>query len=325
MAQTATAAVGLYNNVLTATRANKSKDLKEQWANKHVMLKAMELSNAIVPDGGGSSFIVPLTTVADPTVGTTGDWDPVALTDVEILRAGEYLHKQITGAATVNQFEISDNDGVNKIVDLYGSRIDNVMLTIRDNFNRLAITGTNAGNDMGGLAHIVDITPATGVVAGIDPSVDTWWQNISVNAAGAFATVGLPSLRDVRGQVNRGSGMNTSTFNLTDQDGYDAYETLAQPLQRYHGALGSQLAEAGFQTLEWGGAPIAWDTEVPSGYWYTINFDDFKFRCDERYNFSIGESRELDSQFVVSSKCAHRGNFCTGERRNLGVIYGLTY
>ena len=198
MAQIGYAAISAYNNVLTATRANKSKDLKEQWANRHVFLKAMELSNAIVPDGGGRAFHMPLSTVADPTVDTRGSWDAVPLTDVEHLRAAEYLHKQITGAVTLNEFELSDNEGVNKVVDLYSARFDNVTLTMRDTFNRLAITGTNAGNDMGGLAHIVDITPATGVVGGIDPSVDTWWRNISVNAAGEVVLHGPRPARGSR-------------------------------------------------------------------------------------------------------------------------------
>lgn len=325
MAQVGDAAIAAYNNVLTATRANKAKEVKEQWANRHVFLKAMELSNAIVPDGGGRAFHMPLSTVADPTVAARGSWDPVPLNNVEHLRASEWLHKQITGAATLNEFELGDNEGANRVVDLYAARIDNVMLTLRDEFNRQAIRGTGAGDDMGGLAQIVDITPATGVVGGINGAVDTWWRNVAVNVGGAFATLGLPGLRDARGQVNRGSGMNRSTFLLTDQDGYDAYEALAQPLQRYHGPLGKQLADAGFQTLEWAGAPIAWDAEVPAGYWYMINFDDFKFRVDSRYNFSIGKPSQLDEQFVITSKCAHRGNFCTGERRNLAVLYGCTY
>lgn len=65
-----------------------------------------------------------------------------------------------------------------QLTNLLEENLETLKLGFKENFDvMLHRNGAQSATDIPGLDALVSLTPASGVVGGIDPSVNTWWQN----------------------------------------------------------------------------------------------------------------------------------------------------
>lgn len=77
-----------------------------------------------------------------------------------------------------------------QLTNLLEENLETLKLGFKENFDiMLHRNGAQSSTDIPGLDALVSTTPTTGVVGGIDPSVNTWWQNY-VQLAIASGTAG---------------------------------------------------------------------------------------------------------------------------------------
>jgi len=318
--------VANFNNVLTATESNRRNEVTEQWADEFVFSFFMNRQGGVSGYDGGVSIFENLATKKSSTTGMRAINDPVPLTKKEFLRPAEFVATTLTDANILNFFEMDENAGSEKILDLWDEGQKNVLMSMKDEFNRQSLTGVGVGNDFGGLPLIVADDPTTGTVGGINRATagNTFWRNQLEASVGSFASGGIAALRSLSVKVDKGSTSRKTRFNITTGTVYNAYEATQESNVRYAGPLSTMAADAGFDVLEWNGAPVAYDNEVLSGHWYMLNFENFGFRHSPSFMFGLSKIIESESQFSQSQKIATFGQFCTNAPRNLGVATGIT-
>lgn len=65
-----------------------------------------------------------------------------------------------------------------QLTNLLEENLETLKLGFKENFDiMLHRNGAQSATDIPGLDALISLTPATGVVGGIDPAVNTWWQN----------------------------------------------------------------------------------------------------------------------------------------------------
>ncbi len=319
------AVISAFNNVLTASAEQRQSGVHDQWHQDHVFLAFMRAMGGFRTKIVEPSIQISLNVTRDPTVATRGTWDPVPLTDVEHLRASEYTPKVLDGAATINRFEMTAG-GTEKNLDLWDERIDNVVLTMEDEFNRQALQASGAGNDFGGLPLIVADDPTTGTVGGIDRSVvgNEYWRNQFVSSTGVFSTAGLTDLRNLRNLVNTGSIRKANKLSVTTSAVFNEYEATQSDNVRYAGPLSEKIGDAILESLMFGNEPVIWDDAVVAGRWYMLNFDNIFFCAAKEFQFTLDPPILSEAQYSMSAKIATYGNWVTNNPRRLGVLFGIT-
>jgi hypothetical protein len=70
-----------------------------------------------------------------------------------------------------------------QITNLFKENMETLKLGFQENFDlMLHRDGTQSATDIAGLDHLVSLTPAVGVVGGIDAATNTWWRNYAQTA-----------------------------------------------------------------------------------------------------------------------------------------------
>lgn len=314
------------NNVLTATLPHRQKEVHDQWHQNHEFLFFLREMGGFKTGDVEPSMQVPLNFIKDSTVATRGISAAIPLVDVEHLRAAEFIPRVLDGAVTLNEFELSGNKGQMKILDLFDERQRNVVLSMEDEFNLQGLQATGAGDDFGGLPLIVDDTPATGTVGGINRATagNEFWRNQSITAVGSFATNGLANLRTLRNDVNTGSSQRKTTLHITTSLVFNAYELTQSANVRYQGPLNEKFGDGALRALEWYGEPVIWDDATNAGHWFMINFTNFGFMAASEFQFTFAPMQHSEAVFSISQKIATYGNYFTNNPRYLGVMSGIT-
>ena len=82
-----------------------------------------------------------------------------------------------------------------QLTNLLSENMETLKLGFAENFDyMLHRDGSQSATDIPGLDALVSITPTHGIVGGIDPSVNTWWQNYADLTVGSTSTDMLESM-----------------------------------------------------------------------------------------------------------------------------------
>lgn len=121
--------------------------------------------------------------------------------------------------------------------------------------------GTQDTEALAGLDYIIDLTPATGTVGGIDSAAQSWWRNnaeTGISAANLYETME----KHWRNCIRNGGRPN---FIMAGSDFIDAYRNQFKSGSTYDLQVsGHQRADAGFgkdadDALYFKGVPITWN------------------------------------------------------------------
>jgi len=171
--------------------------------------------------------------------------------------AGEQAAKEAFLAWRSNRVEISVGGqsfavgaGGGMVVDPLRFELDNGLLDMRSNINtQIMSDGTgNGGDDITGLAAAI---ADTGVYAGLDRDVDTWWKAY-VNANGGDPrNLTEVLMRDVKKTILETRGGRISAI-YTGSDQWYHYGDLLRPERRQQ----AQTLTGGYQALDFEGIPL---------------------------------------------------------------------
>jgi hypothetical protein len=318
------AAIADYKNMLTSTMPNVNNKVNTTWHNDHVALWSLRTFGGYVPYSGGYAIHENIANEEDASVSSRGRWATVPLQDQEILRRAEFEAKIINGAIALNQFDLAENRGKEKVLSLWDTRQDNAMLTMRKELNRQYFQAIGNNNETEGVKLIVAAAPTSGTVGGINRATEATWRNQAITSVGSFATNGVDKFRRMYNLCATGPLSNHTEVIIMDMTGYEAYEKTQVSNQRYDNPRARAMADASFEALAFKNAAVTWDQEITSGYAYFLDYDFMRFRVNDMFDFKVMDPKESDDQFVVSSLFAVFGNFTTNNPRYLGVLTGIT-
>lgn len=245
--------------------------------------------------------------------------------------AAEFNYAQAACAVSISGLEMLQNSGKEAIIDLLESRISNAEKTLVNNIAADCYSDGTAdgGKQIGGLQLLVDNTPSTGTVGGIDASttLGSFWRNIAVDSGVATAATIQASMNQTSLQLVRGT--DKTDLIVADTNYYALYLASLQAIQRI---TSEEMAGAGFTSLKYYGGGGSADVVLDGGYggacptntMYFLNTDYIFFRPHADRNFvPIGDDRFATNQDAMVKLIGFAGNMTVSNRRLQGVLADL--
>lgn len=195
--------VGLGQLITTTGRA-RSRKLKDAVRDNNAIYAAMEKHGGIRRIDGGRTIVEEAKSGPNTSVAWVGESGSVSLADVKVLDAAEYGWKYQLGSVVWTLAERYKNSGGSdtKIIDLIAGKFEVLEDSMMNEFHEgMVSNGTgSSGLQLGGLALLVQTTPTSGTVGGIDRSSANavWFRNqyyTSSTAVGVTAATASNILR----------------------------------------------------------------------------------------------------------------------------------
>jgi hypothetical protein len=229
---------------------------------------------------------------------------------------------------SISDHEIALNsDSETKIFNLFQQKVKNLERSMRQELEADIFTA-QAGKKLDGLPTLVSSSPNT--VGGLSETDYPTWKPSRVTS-GVTALNLRQTMRTMRNNVLDGVGLKEAggLVIITTQAIHEAYEDQLQDLVRFTSQdQKNKMAGFGFpgyqNALSFGGIPLIWDSNVPSGTMYFINTNFLKFVIHRDYNFEMTELRREVNVFAASSYLRLMGNLIVTARRHQGVITNIS-
>jgi hypothetical protein len=149
-----------------------------------------------------------------------------------------------------------------QLVNILEENMDTLKLGFQENFDlMLHRDGTASSTDIPGLDAIIDMTPATGVVGGIDPATNTAWRNYA-NTSVATTAGAVVAAMETAWRATVRVGGSAPDFFLAGSDFFDAYRNDANNAinrQLTVNGKGGNTIDAGNTGVFFKGVEVVWD------------------------------------------------------------------
>lgn len=275
---------------------------------------------------GGRRIEVPLRYAKNSTPEAIGRGGSVALVDTDVLTPAYYEWKYITGHILRYFVDFQKNRGPAELMSKVNADIDGLRDGLIDKFETDLFgdgTGDN-GLTIGGLQLIVDTTPATGTVGGINAATRAYWRNQATNMTGlALSTYLVDYMSAMFNDCGQwGEGVSRfPDFIVTTDTICESYEQEALEVYRIND---NKLADMGFGDLAYKSRPMTWSPSAPSYSMFMLNSKHLKWTTDDIEYLNLGEFESIPNQ--PRDRVAHSMSVCNlvcDNRRKQGVLYNI--
>ncbi len=324
-----------WGDVVTTTLEYRSKKLADNITNNNALLAMLKKKGREKPFSGGREIMQELRYAQNQSFMWYSGAEVLNISLNDTMTAARFPIKQASISVILTGLEDLQNASEEAMFDLIEERTDTAEDTFWNQMSAAVYSdGTGwGGKQINGLSALISKTPTTGVVGGLDRSVQGWWRNLAVNAN-----------TDTRGLVtasNITSYMNSTTINLKrNSDGVDlivcdnnyylAYLNSLQNIQRVMSDGDKEDVGAGFTSLMYFGAGkkarVVLDGgkngQIPANTMYFLNSDYLFYRLHSARNFKvIGGNRQNINQDVTVRLMAWAGNMTVNNPSLQGVLW----
>ena len=266
---------------------------------------------------GGRKIVIPIMSGVNGTAGSFATTDTISTTAQTGVTAAEFDWKQYAVSITVNGLELAQNSGDEQVVDLMGAKVLQAEESLIEILDEDLVAGDGSGNsskDIEGLDSLVNQNAAA--IGGIAPQTYSWWEAYIESSAGAL------TIADMSTAYNTVSvGNDQPDLILTTQTLYEKYETLLQPQLRYED---SSMADAGFQNLQYKGAPVAYDSYTETGKVFFLNTNYLGIEGHKENWFRTTPFVKPTNQDIKVAQIITYLNAVCSNRSRQGVLTGRT-
>jgi hypothetical protein len=315
------------SEIITTTLRNRTGKLADNVTKNNALLSRLKARGKAKPASGGRTLVQELEYAQNVTGGWYSGYEPLNVSQSDVLTGAEFDWKQYAGAVTISGLEQLQNAGKEKIIDLLDARIGNMEKTM---MNDIAIgcyadgTGTG-GKEMGGLQLLVAKTVTSGTVGGINQGTYTFWRNITRSAVGNSVTLSATTIQSewntMYAQLVRGA--DKPDLIMVDNNEWLFYLGSLQTIQRI---TNPDLGQLGFTNLKFMEADVVLDGGVggaaPTTTAYFLNTDYIFYRPhSDRNMVPIGGDRMNTNQDAIVKLIGWAGNMTVSNRSLQGVHY----
>ena len=194
------------------------------------------------------------------------------LDDVGTVQRCEYAN--YTGAVAINWVERRENTGDQAVLDLYKERSNQSFRTTSSNlegdlWSANADTAEGTQQEVVGLQTLIS-TGTTNTVWKLSRTTYSFMRNNTTNAAAAFATNGLASMRTMYTSCSGNGGFDRPTCIGTTAVLFNAYQAEAEDIHRI---TTTGTADMGMETILYKGIPMFWSDNCLTGAMYFFNLN----------------------------------------------------
>lgn len=318
--------------LVTTTLRNRTGKLADNVTKNNALLHRLKKKGNNKPVSGGRTIVQELEYAENGTYKRYSGYETLDISPSDVFTAAEFNYAQAACAVSISGLEMLQNSSKEQVIDLLGSRIKNAEKTLANNLAADCYSDGTAdgGKQIGGLQLLVDTTPATGTVGGIDASttIGSFWRNIAYDG-GAEATSST-----IQGYMNTLAlqlvrGTDKTDLIVMDSVYYGLYLASLQTIQRI---TSEEMAGAGFTSLKYfgagGSADVVLDGGVggacPASTAYFLNTDYIHFRPHAQRNcVPIGDDRFATNQDAMVKLIGFAGNMTVSNRSLQGVMQNI--
>lgn len=319
--------------IVTTTLRNRTGKLADNVTKNNALLNRLKKKGNVKTVSGGRTIVQELEYAENGTFKRYSGYEALNISPSDVFTGAEFNYAQAAVAVSISGLEQIQNSGDNAIIDLLESRIKNAQKTLTNNIAVDCYSDGTAdgGRQIGGLQLLVDSTPSTGTVGGIDASttIGTFWRNIAFSSAtngGAAATsANIQSyMNQTALQIVRGT--DSADLIVADNNYYRLYLESLQAIQRIQS---TDMAASGFTSLMYYGAGKAADVVLDGGFgggaptntMYFLNTDYLFFRPHvDRFFTPLGDDRFAVNQDAMVKLIGFAGNMTVSNRRLQAVL-----
>lgn len=354
-----------YDALLTSTLDAYRKQLVDNIYKEDAYLAYLRrIADVIRHQNGGQRIAIPLMYADNDTITTHAGYDVIDTTPQDGLTTAFYEWAEIAGSISINRKEERQNAGEGKLLDLLKAKITQAEMTMREKLNRELILGAISGgtfvpelsnSNVPGvlpLGYFLPKDPSTdptvgGNVGNISRNSYSWWRPVNARADSgtkeAWSTYAISvstwallvaALKRVYNGCARGTG-GAPDLVLTDQLGYETYETALDAKTRY---MNTKMADMGFDNIKLKGATVIWDeftpevdegtamedASTPTSTFFFINTKFYSVVIDSETDIVTTPFVEPENQTAKTAKILFMGNATCSNIRKMGVLYGVS-
>lgn len=315
------------SEIITTTLRNRSGKLADNVSKNSALLGRLKKRGKVKPVSGGRTIVQEIEYAENATFKRYSGYEVLDISPSTVFTAAEFNYAQAAVGISISGLEQLQNAGESEVIDLLESRIGNAERTLVNNIALDCYSdGTSdGGKQIGGLALLIDTTPATGTVGGIVADDWTFWRNIAFDSTtdgGAAATSALIQSYMNRVYLQLVRGIDKPDLIVADNNYYRFYLESLQAIQR---VASDEMAQAGFESLKYMGSDVVLDGGVgggaPANRMFFINTNYLYFRPHSARNFTpIGGERSSTNQDATVKLIGFAGNMTVSNRSLQGVL-----
>lgn len=327
------------SEIVTTTLRNRSGKLADNVSENNALLMRLRKRGKVKPVSGGRTIVQELEYAENATFKRYSGYEVLDISPSDVFTAAEFNYAQAAVAVSISGLEELQNAGENRVIDLLESRISNAERTMQNNIAADVYSDGSAdsGKQIGGLKLLVDFTPATGTVGGINAADWSFWRNVAFDATtdgGAAATSALIQSYMNRVYLQLIRGRDKPDLIVADNRYYRFYLESLQAIQR---VASDEMAQAGFESLKYMGSDVVLDGGyggnaataagvgvgggAATGTMYFLNTNYIFFRPHSDRNFvPIGGERMAVNQDAMVKLIGFAGNMTVSNRFLQGVL-----
>ena len=281
------------------------------------MLFALTTFGNVETLDGGVSITQPLLYAGTGNLGSYSGSDTFLTADDEGTSAANYPWKQFYATIRLDNIDVAKNQGSSAVLRVVENEIMRVEMSISEELDvQFNADGTgNGSKDFNGLSNLV---LDTNTVGGIDSAGagNSWWQS-NVNALGGSVT--FAAMRTRYTAVSEGNDFPTNIF--TTELVYNAIDALFTSNQRF---MDPTMANQGFETIMFHGAPISFDRNVTAGHMFFLNLKYLTLYKLGPNWFKMSDWLEPVNQDIRIKKIILYGELAISNRKRQGLETGVT-
>lgn len=318
------------SEIIATTIEERSGVIEDNVSENNALLYRLKERGNVKPFSGGRLIYEELFHAENSTYTRYSGYDTLNVSPSDVISAAQYDIKQVAVAVSMSGLEQLQNSGEEAIIDLLDGRVENAELTMANNMSADCYSdGTSdSSKQIGGLALLIDTTPATGTVGNIAADSFAFWQNIAFDSTtdgGAAATNANIQSYMNRVWVQLVRGTDKPDLIVADNNYFRLYLESMQAIQR---VTSEKLTGAGFSNLKYmgGAADVVLDGGVggacPTNRMYFINTKHIRLRPHKDRNMrALGGDRFSVNQDAFVRLIGWAGNMTARARRYSGVLF----
>lgn len=303
----------------------RSKDIADNVTQHNAALLAMKKAGGCTTFDGGTFINENLSFAENGNGSSYSGYDTLPINTQDVISTAQYSFSQYAVPVTFSGRETLTNSGKEELIDLVEARVKVAEATMTNLLNRhFYLDGTgNSGKNITGLAAAIPLANTTGTYGGINRANFAFWQNqkyqASVDGAGVATTGAALISQWNQFLLSMARGTDKPKIILASPAIYSLYESGLQNMQRISDAT---LGNAGFQTLQFQGIPVVFDSAasgIGAQTAYFLNTDYMKWRTHKDRNMVALDDKSAVNQDSTVKTLVWAGNLTMSGAKFQGV------
>jgi hypothetical protein len=249
------------SEIVTTTLRNRSGKLADSVTRNNAVLTRLSARGKQKPFSGGRTIVQEIEYANNSTYSRYSGYELLNIQPSDVFTAAEYPIRQAAVAVSISGLELLQNSGREAIIDLLGSRVENAERTFRNGLAYDAYSDGSLTGQITGLQALIDASPTTGTVGGIDRSAWEFWQNYAYRAVTDGGAALSPSNiyeYMLNMWTNTMRGPDRVDLILADNTAWSVYNRSLHAIARITDEK-SDMAKAGFMSVKFMDADVVLD------------------------------------------------------------------